>query len=98
MHCEMQSIKADVASRKKSQNPSKTPDRDRKALVSTFNERILQLERQLHEKQYVIEKLFDGPRQNSTTSFHEIPNGQAKMHHKQKQKKNKRESHATVPT
>ena len=76
VHCEMLSIKADVASRQKSQNPPKSPDRDREALVRTLNERILSLEKQLHEKQYVIQKLFDGPKQNPTTNFHEIPSGQ----------------------
>jgi len=73
MHCEMLSIKADVASRQKPQNPPKPPDGDREALVRTLNERILSLERQLHEKQYVIQKLFEGPQQNHSTSFHEIP-------------------------
>ena len=77
VHCEMLSIKADIASRQKAQNPPKTPDGDREALVRTLNERILSLERQLHEKQYVIQKLFKGPKQNPTTSFHEIPSGQS---------------------
>ena len=76
VHCEMLSIKADVASRQKSQNPPKSPDGDRKALVRTLNERILSLDKQLNEKQYVIKKLFDGPKQNYITSLHEIPSGQ----------------------
>ena len=76
MQCEMLSIKADVANRQRSYSPPKTPDKDREALVRTLNERILSLEKQLNEKQYVIQKLFDRPSQNLTTSFHEIPNGQ----------------------
>ena len=73
IHCEMLSIKADVASRQKPQNPPISPDGDREALVRTLNERIMSLERQLHEKQYVIQKLFEGPKQNQKTNFHEIP-------------------------
>ena len=73
IHCEMLSIKADEASRQKPKNPPISPDGDCEALVRTLNERIMSLERQLHEKQYVIQKLFEGPKQNQKTSFHEIP-------------------------
>ena len=50
MHCEMLSIKADLANR-----PPKTHDGDREALVRTLNERVLPLERQLHEKETICD-------------------------------------------
>ena len=68
-------IKPDVARRQKSQKQPKSPDGDKETMVRTLNERILSLEKQLNEKQFVIKKLFDGPKQNYITSLHEISSG-----------------------
>ena len=78
-HGEILSMKADVASRQKSPTPIPTTrmDKDREALVRSLQERILSLEKQLQDKQYIIERLLDGPRHRSTMpSFRqETPSG-----------------------
>ena len=79
-HGEILSMKADVANRQKSPNPNSTTpmDKDREALVRSLQERILSLEKQLQDKQYIIERLLDGPRHRSTnitTSPYTIPTG-----------------------
>ena len=72
-------MKADAASRQKSPTPIPTTrmDKDREALVRSLQERILSLEKQLQDKQYIIERLLDGPRHRSTMpSFRqETPSG-----------------------
>ena len=79
-HGEILSMKADVANRQKSPTPITTTrkDKDREALVRCLQERILSLEKQLQDKQYIIERLLDGPRHrstNTTTAPYAIPNG-----------------------
>ena len=53
-HGEILSMKADVASR------SPNPKIDREALVTCLKQLIISLERQLQDKQIIIEKLLDG--------------------------------------
>ena len=79
-HGEILSMKAEVANRQKSPNPHSMTrmDKDREALVRSLQERILSLEKQLQDKQYIIERLLDGPRHRSTnitTGPYTIPNG-----------------------
>ena len=49
-------MKADIASR----SPNPKIDRDREALVTCLQQRIISMERQLQDKQIIIEKLLDG--------------------------------------
>ena len=59
-HGEILSLKADIASRSPNPKVNTQCDRDREALVTCLQQRIISLERQLQDKQIIIEKLLDG--------------------------------------
>ena len=57
---EILSLKAEITSRSPNPKVKTQCDRDRKALVTCLQQRIISLERQLQDKQFIIEKLLDG--------------------------------------
>ena len=66
LHGEILDLKAKIAIRPNSptQPPRQNPtcDKVKEALLTSLQERIISLERQLHDKQRIIEKLLDGPK------------------------------------
>eukprot|EP00794_Sanderia_malayensis_P000649 gene646-1317_t len=85
---------AEVANKYKLTSPRKVVnvDKDREALVRSLNERILSLEKQLNDKQFVIERLLDNSKQITTNSKHETPVGNKQDHPTKDQQNNNKET------
>ena len=75
LHGEILSWKAENASRSPNPKVKTQCDRDREALVTCFQQQIISLERQLQDKQFIIEKLLDGHKPAIPSFRPETPTG-----------------------
>ena len=67
-HSEILSMKADIANRRPSPLEKTRDDRYHDALVACLQDRIGSLEKQLQDKQFIIEKLLEGHRPSIPSS------------------------------
>ncbi len=99
-HGEILSLKADVANRspgRKAYTHDTHTDRDREALLRCLQERIISLEKQLQDKQYIIEKLLENSnRSHAENSVHKHAAPSGTERNAQAVKTNKEQSFKNV--